>query len=242
MKNSDSFYVRLPIRNSVNVRDLGGYPGTNGKATKFKAFVRSGDLTYLDEEDIGFLIKYGINRVIDLRTDHEADKYRNPFIDVKGVSYHHCPFFLGELSRIPFDENCEDPMGDLYLDILEKCSDKVAHAVLTIANAEPGGILFHCSAGKDRTGILSYIILSLAGVSNEDIVANYRVTDSYYIPYAKRTFKSFDKIPIKYLQSNAVSMERAMTYVTDNFGGVENYLLSIGISEEEIKAVRDRII
>jgi len=236
------FYVRLPLENAGNVRDLGGYPGIGGRPVKFKRFLRAGTLAYLESWEIKFLIDYGVKTVIDLRTSSEAANEPSPFAKQKGVCCLNIPLLLGDLTQYPFQYENLDALSDMYIHIFNSNSGMIAEAVRQIAGACEGTILYNCSAGKDRTGVLSYILLALAGVSPEDIIANYQITETYYLPLFKKYAPDFDKIPIHYLGSTARNMELTIEFITNKFENVENYLLTHGVGVVEIEKVRERLL
>ena len=240
--DANQFYVRLPLENAGNVRDLGGYPGIGGRPVKFKRFLRAGTLAYLESWEIDFLIDYGVKTVIDLRTSIEAVNEPSPFAKQKGINCLNIPFLLGDLTQYPYQYENLDALSDMYIHIFNSNSGMIAEAVRQIANATEGTILYNCSAGKDRTGVLSYILLALAGVSQEDIIANYQITETYYLPLFKKYMPDFDKIPLHYLGSTARNMELTIEFITNKFGNVEDYLLVHGVGMDEIERVRKRML
>lgn len=238
----NQIYVRLPLENAGNIRDLGGYPGSGGLPVQFKRFLRAGTLAYLKSWEIDFLIDYGVKTVIDLRTSNEAANEPSTFATRKDVCSLNIPFLLGDLTEYPYQYENLDALSDMYIHIFNSNSSMVAEAIRQIANAEEGTVLYNCSAGKDRTGVLSYILLAIAGVSQEDIIANYQITETYYLPLFKKYVPDFDKIPIHYLTSTARNMELTIEFVTNKFGNVENYLLAHGVNIDEIGKVRRRLL
>lgn len=235
-------YVRLPLENSGNIRDLGGYPARDFKTTRFKRFLRAGTLAYLTEPEIRFLLDYGVKTVIDLRTEGEAGNEVTPFRDIPGVGYTLIPFLVGDITSYPYEQNNLNAMSDMYIHILDVCAENVVKAIRTIASAEEGTILYHCSAGKDRTGVLSYILLALCGVDETDIIANYQITETYYLPLFRKYTPNYNKIPMQYLRSQAENMERTIGFVEDRYGGVEEYLIQNGVSAGELDKVRERLL
>ena len=235
-------YVRLPLENAGNVRDLGGYPGFGGAPVKFKRFLRAGTLAYLEDWEIDFLIDYGVRTVIDLRTPVEADNEPNTLTNRKEITCFNIPLLIGDLSQIPYQHENPYVLSDMYIHIFSANSNMITEAVRQIANASPGTIIYNCSAGKDRTGVLSYILLALAGVSKEDIIANYQITETYYLPLFKKYTPDFNEIPMHYLTSQAKNMELTIEFVTDKFGNVEEYLLAHGVCAVEIERVRNRLL
>ena len=151
-----------------NTRDLGGYLRINGEKTRPFRFLRSDKPEHPSQSDFQFLLSHGITTVIDLREESAVNRLENPFANHPGFFWHHCP--IQEGSGIP--ESVEAVPGS-YLQIAE--SSGAAEAFRVMASA-PNGVLFHCSAGKDRTGTLSAILLMLAQVPEETIVSDYLMT------------------------------------------------------------------
>jgi protein-tyrosine phosphatase len=213
-----------------------------GQPVKFKRCLRAGTLAYLQGWEIGFLLEYGVRTVIDLRTPAESSREPNPLEKWKEVKCLNIPFLIGDLSQYPYQYENLDALSDMYIHIFNDNAGMVAEAMRQIAAAGEGIILYNCSAGKDRTGVLSYILLSLAGVSREDIIANYQTTETYYLPLFKKFAPDFDKIPIHYLDSKARNMERTIEFIEGRFGCVEDYLLGNGVSPAEIEKVQRRLL
>ena len=231
-------YIRLPLKNAYNVRDLGGY-ACNGGATSFKKFIRADDLGRLDEADIQFLINYGIKTIIDLRSADELAASPSPFAvsDVVQVQYINIPLIQGDTADITklTKKHATSFLPNFYLLILKNGGDAIKKVMESIADASAGGILFHCTAGKDRTGIIAAILLMLAGVSRADIIANYEITHTY-IMQNPHFIKQMDKlnVPLEYIYSNREYLQPTLDYI-DKLGGIQSYLESIGVSKTTIE-------
>ena len=231
-------YIRLPLKNAYNVRDLGGYP-CNGGVTRWKQFVRADDLGQLHEGDMQFLINYGIKTVIDLRWADELLTSPSPFTSSDIVNYKNIPLITGEAADVT--KLTETPPADFlpnfYLLILKNGGNAIKKVMETIANAPAGGTLFHCAAGKDRTGIIAAILLKLAGVSNADIIANYEVTHTYIMKNPSFITQMDErKIPIEYIYSNREYLQPTLDYI-NKLGGIKSYLESIGVSQETMNRI-----
>ena len=231
-------YIRLPLKNAYNVRDLGGYP-CNGGVTRWKQFVRADDLGRLDECDMQLLINYGIRTVIDLRSANELAASPSPFASSDVVKYINIPLIPGEAADVT--KLTEAPPADFlpnfYLLILKNGGNAIKKVMETIANAAAGGTLFHCAAGKDRTGIVAALILELAGVCRADIISNYEVTHTYIMKNPNFiTQMNERKIPIEYIYSNREYLQPTLDYIAE-LGGIQSYLESIGVSAETMNRV-----
>lgn len=237
-------YTRLPIKNANNVRELGGYPTKDGIPTKYGSFLRADDLTKLDKTDIQFLVDYGIEAVIDLRSDSEIDMYPDPFVDVEKVNYVHIPFIEQDVMDPSFYQtlmlNPSTFLTEMYIDMIKHALVGIKKVFEFIENQE-GGVLFHCTAGKDRTGIVAMLLLGLVGVSREDIISNYMVTEIYIRDsiMSKEGIKDFPK---ELGMSKPEYIEPVIDYILENYGGFEEYLLQIGIEEQILEVVKEKLV
>ncbi|WP_158591832.1 tyrosine-protein phosphatase [Oceanobacillus halophilus] len=242
MKNAKLNWVRLPIDNLENCRELGGYETKYGQQTKWHSFLRSSDLSGIEEKDIRFLKEYGVNTVIDLRRKNEIVKAKNPLSDTDFVDYHNIPFITDTISDITkyYGKDQELTVSEFYIQLLNQ-KDSVKQIFETIHFAKEGCILFHCRVGKDRTGVLALLLLGLAGVRKKDIIANYEV--SYSKLESLHDFKQEDtSLPLSFLYSNREYMMTAYEFIKNNYGTFEDYLLSTNLNPEIIEGVKARVI
>lgn len=213
--------IRLPLKNTFNVRDMGGYPINENKITKWGVFFRSGDIAP-NSYDIGLLYKYGVRTVINLKQDNES--YESPIKNDKRFNYLHIPL-VTDFNKFS---------GSMYLAILTIFSDQVKEVFDNMSEyVKHGGILFHCASGKDRTGVIAALLLSLLGVSELDIITNYIVSAIYLRPYAKVINK-----PIDTIQSHSSQIEdEVLEYIRKNYGNTVSYLKYIGISDKNLSDI-----
>lgn len=241
---------RLPLENAYNVRELGGYPASNKKTTKTQAFLRSDDVTYLKESDIDYLLDYGVTSVIDLRSDYELERAPNPFANIDRVQFLHAPLLVidRDLMRGPevfidmFSKAEEGILAQMYVEILKDRKESLRQIFEFIAKQE-GCVLFHCTAGKDRTGVLAMLLLGLVEVDRADIIANYMVSEIYNEANSR---KQVMNVPLEFPEDLSFSrpqfIARAYDYVVDHYGNIQNYLLSIGLTKEEIQRIKAKLI
>lgn len=240
MKNAKLNWVRLPLEGVKNCRELGGYSTRKGDQVKWHAFLRSSDLHDLTEEDILFLEQYGVKTVIDLRGADEIVERPNPLAETDFCAYHNIPFAGQPLLEL--DGMVGMTMGDFYVRLIEE-SEFVKTIFDTIAATEDGGVIFHCAAGKDRTGVLAMLLLGLAEVERKDIVANYEVT--YTNMEAFKGYLKEDAVPYEiresFLYSSREYIETAYDHLIEKYGTFEEYLLTRGIKQEVIDRVKVRL-
>ncbi|MBR3318582.1 MAG: tyrosine-protein phosphatase [Atopobiaceae bacterium] len=247
MEPHERSWVRLPLEGAFNTRELGGYPTANGGQTQYHRFLRSDGLSMLTPRDERFLYDYGVRAVIDLRDPSEVVQDRDRPIgpDVMFANIPLLDFNMADASQVSDGLCPEDAsMVKLYRMILENY-EGIRSCLRFLAEAPEGCVLFHCAVGKDRTGVLAMILLSLAGVSKWDIVANYMQTrpnllnSPMYLAQwdgaAQRAFRPF-------LDSRAEVMEETYDIMVNEHGGVDNFLLECGVPDEDVAAVWRRLV
>jgi len=232
-----------------NVRDLGGYVATGGSETRWRSILRGDGLHLLDENDMGVLIDEGLRTVIDLRGARELEVEPNPFASHPIIRYRNIPLF-GALSPIdavqgpngaPFD------MAARYRDAIDQCREPIAGVLTAIADADEGIVLFHCSAGKDRTGIIAALLLSLAGVDDETIITDYALTASIATPLivrlrAQALARGTDPHLVEsFLACSPETMRITLGYLKENYGGVLRYLTGIGLDDGILEKLARRL-
>ena len=181
----------------MNFRDLGGYPGADGRRIRWRRLFRADGLTRLDADDCAQLADLGLATVIDLRTKGEVDERGRFPEDAFEVEYHHLPLTdvlppTEDLSR--YDEPAF--VTSRYRRLFSEGSSSLARAVHVLA--EPGALpaVFHCSAGKDRTGILAALVLGFLGVPRDVIVEDYALS-------AEAMIALLDRLKQEYAESVA---------------------------------------
>lgn len=230
-------YVRLPLKKAYNVRDLGGYAGTGRKQTRFHAFLRTDNLSDITQEDKDFLKAYGVRAVLDLRGEAEAQKYPNPLQYDPEICYLNIPFITDEIMDLRKIRITGFHVPNFYRDLLE--SYELVCRIMNFIAAQKGCVLFHCMAGKDRTGVVAMLLLGLCGVSKEDIIANYQVTRTYLKDYVTLNLED----EIRELEfSKPEWMEETYDYLIHTYGSVEAYLQTAGLSKKTIKKLKKKLL
>lgn len=162
--------MRIKLKNIKNMRDLGNYPTKSGGYTKNGTFYRSDLPKNMDDEEIKKILKLNISTVIDLRTEEEVNRKPNS-LNIKNIDYYNVSL-LGD--KCPEFEK-DIPIG--YMNILSN-NETMRKTFKIILNAK-GSVLFNCTAGKDRTGMVAMLLLKLADVYDEDILVDYQISYTY---------------------------------------------------------------
>ena len=243
----------LDLKGSYNIRDLGGYRTTDGRTTRWRTLLRSGSMHALPVESQHALIYYGVRTVVDLRTTEETRAVPNVFSGSANVAYHH-QNLIGDAPL----EGSESVVGAgdfagripaIYISYLERRRPRIAETLATLA--EPGALpaIYHCAGGKDRTGIISALLLGLAGVPPETIAQDYALTARYLMD------RYFDEqappgvTPESYTWKDYQSefcppeaMIEVLRHLDDRYGGIESYVRAAGLSEHQIESLQRALV
>ena len=224
----------IPLGETQNLRDLGGYPVAGGGSTVWERLLRSDNPLGLSEAEERWLLDRDIATVLDLRSTGEMERRPCGLKGRPGFTYVPCPLVGGE--RLP---NCEADVGRGYFETLDR-RDSVRDALLAVADA-PGGVLFHCAAGKDRTGMIAALLLLNAEVPRPSVVADYQISGTYlkeFVAYLCSVVPDFD--PWAGL-SKAEYMETCLDLLEEKYGSVEGYLLATGLPGETLVRLREKL-
>jgi protein-tyrosine phosphatase len=173
---------RIPLTACFNFRDLGGLVTTDGRRVRSGVLYRADTLHRLTADDLDVLRGLGLRTVIDLRTLDELDRHgRIPLADHDEVVHHHLPMIdeLRTEDAVPDGSapSAED-RGEMYLRLVENGGPAVVESLRLLAGPEALPAVFHCTAGKDRTGVLAALVLGQLGVPDEAIAEDYALTEA----------------------------------------------------------------
>jgi hypothetical protein len=238
----------LDISSGTNFRDLGGYDSPWGP-TRYRRFVRSGSTSYLTERDLARLQDYGVCRVLDLRSPFESPRTSDRFSRREGVEWLNVALFDYDLSD-PQLSGTATPSGNYliagYVNMLSYKS-AIRRIFEYFAQTPEGGCaLFHCAAGMDRTGMTAMLLLGLAEVPREQVVADYlysfapvrevdRVVFQGEEPYVRQA--TWNPFP-----SRQEAIEFMLDRVAEGYGDTWSYLRSCGIEEDALLKVRRMLV
>ncbi|GAA2744895.1 MULTISPECIES: tyrosine-protein phosphatase [Kitasatospora] len=225
---------RLVWDGCLNVRDLGGLPTVRGEVTRQGRVVRADNLDRLTAEGWATLHAYGVRTVVDLRNEEE---YRPLLPLPEGVS----------LVRVPLDElagpSWWSRFGGLdgtplaFRPYLDHCADAVAAVVAAVAQAGPGGVVVHCGAGRDRTGLAALVLLALAGVTADAIAADYGLSADNLRPLWPMLGRPDEQGEIERVLADAgTTAEEVLLEVLAEFDPAG------WLPEEDVVAVRARLV
>jgi protein tyrosine/serine phosphatase len=251
----------IELEGAVNVRDLGGLPTEDGRRIAEAQLLRADNLQELSPSDVAKLVRdIGVTTVVDLRSSNELESEGPAPLDaVPGVRHAHHPVLpeLGsntdvisealltmandDKSRYP-----DDPVCGHYLGYLEDRPDQIVAALRSIAYSE-GAALVHCAAGKDRTGVVVALALTVAGVRPEDVVDDYAASgDRTEAVLARlrrsRTYaRDIDSKPVTEHRVRPETMAAFLDQMGSRYGGVARWLTGHSFSAEDLRLLRAKL-
>lgn len=225
----------------LNARDLGGYPTVDGAVTRRRSLLRADDLAQLSPEGLDALADYGVETVLDLRWPEEIAAAPSPIPRrLPGVRY-------VSVSLLAADPAQWSALGgrcakeEWKCAVLERLQPQLKLALAQIAAAGPGPLLFHCVAGKDRTGVIAALLLALADVVPAAIAADYAAsTGNLRDAYLHRYRDADPAVIIEVVRCPEQAVYNMLDYL-DRAGGVRAYLEAIGLDASGIGRLRARL-
>ncbi|GIS94722.1 MAG: protein-tyrosine-phosphatase [Dehalococcoidia bacterium] len=238
---------RIVLEGAVNFRDQGGYPTENGRFVRWRRLFRSDSLHDLTESDVQTITgTLGLTTIVDLRSINSVLEDGRGLLALSGIAYHNYPFL--ERRGIEPPTSGSDPgerLTAIYQWILLNAGTLMAQAFNALAQDVNQPALFHCNAGKDRTGVLGATLLSVLGVSREDVVADFLMTNEvidgiFWAPIKKMPgFQDSTRDGIMAPQS---AIEKFLDVMQREFGGPESYLLRHGVQQETINVFKESML
>lgn len=249
----------ITLEKADNVRDLGGYPTQDNRRVKFNKVVRSAAISDLSSQDQNRLGEYGIKTVVDFRSLHETEA--KPDSKIPNSRNVFLPIFATDQTKVSISQfdlfqqvqnglDAGEQMRKVYRHFVEEESARKAYRhffYILLANEEPEkSVLFHCTAGKDRTGFGAALILSLLNVDRQRIMENYLETNQYMREQTARMVKEAAKqgAPASLQKAIGDLMKADRSYLNESFqtidelfGGMTGFLkegLQITASEQQL--------
>jgi protein-tyrosine phosphatase len=239
----------------ANLRDLGGIPVQGGRVRP-GLVLRSDDVALVDEPGALALVASGVSLVIDLRSPGETTLTGRGVLAGHPVEYLHLPLTadVGDpAALVELFAGSTDPertMGEWYAQLLEERADSVVQGLRAIAD-NPGGSLFHCAAGKDRTGIFAAALLTVLGADEADVVADYARTAAALEAIMARiagrhpgaqAAEQWQQVPAALMGASPVTMARMLQAVRAAHGSMTDLLVTAGYDDELAARLRHRLV
>jgi len=237
-----------------NFRDLGGYRTDDGRTIGWGRLFRADGLYRLTADDLDVVDALGIQTVVDLRSGPEFDQHGRFPLERYPVAFHHLPIIDSTwmASEIPDVDDTEDGAIEFltwaYGDMLAQGADRFAHAFGLLAVPGSGPAVFHCAAGKDRTGVLAALILGGLGVDHDTIVEDYGLTQAAMVRMRAWVMTNHPEMaermgetPAFMLAANPQAMRNVLDQMVVDHGSVRGYLSSIGIGSAVLAEMADAV-
>ena len=242
MREPNARLVRLD--GCFNFRDLGGYQTGDGRRVRWRRLFRSDALHHLSDADLRHVRdELGVRTLVDLRSSVERASEAASPLAAPPVQVHHVPLFDRERTgHAP-----TLPLAEIYLLLLRFAREPIARAVRVLAASDEPA-LFHCAAGKDRTGIVAAVLLGALGVRDEDIVEDYAATKQGLGGIVQRLRDSdsyqyvFTELPPDTMHAEPETMARVLAEAGKEFGSMREYLRGAGIGEEELRRLEESLL
>jgi protein-tyrosine phosphatase len=236
-----------------NVRDLGGYEARDGATIRAGQLYRADGVHRASTADLERLLSLGLRTVIDLRTPAELEVGR---FGVEGadVAWHHLPLITEiwaseQVSAIADDDEAVQFLVDRYVDMTDEGGHALAAAIAIISDAAGHPALFHCAAGKDRTGVLAAIVLALLGVDDQVIADDYSRSTAameraraWFVENDERVATIMSKQPPAFRAAPRDAMLRFLRAIQARHGSVDRYVRGIGVDERTLAALRAALL
>lgn len=226
---------RIPLSTATNMRDLGGHPAVGGHVTRYGSLFRSDCPNSLMEEDVAWIRKLNVRTVIDMRSSRECEEMPGGYSTLPGMTRHMCPFTLG--SAYPATE--EDIPGT-YLEMFADWGNM--SRILSLISEAEGAVVFHCVAGKDRTGVVAAVLLTIAGVALPDVLADYQVSHTYLREFLLKRRLTHPDMPVWAGRSESWYLEKSLTEMMRLHRGIDGYLDQLGITAIQRTRLRGKLL
>lgn len=236
----------LTLEGTLNTRDLGGLPVKGGRLTLPGMVLRSDGPASLTDSDLDLLSRLPLTTVVDLRGVRECEREPSRFLQRPDVSVHNVEVW----SHI---EAAGQPPADrfditaFYLAALDHAGPAFSEATRLIAES-PGTALFHCSAGKDRTGLLAALLLEAVGVDRATVLEDFALTEDRIGPLRLRLLDQAEEDGVprsefeRLLGATPELMEPALDHLDARYGGAVPYLQRAGVSDATFTALEAKLV
>lgn len=235
----------LILPHAFNVRDMGGILTESGRAVRWNRLFRADALSALDSAEWQTLYEKGVRTVVDLRSLSETETFPDRVPD--SITLYHCPMQEENLDIHNLDEGAaaafRRSMSECYADMVRKTPHLLCAALHTVKDAlQDGAVIFHCTAGKDRTGVLAAVILTILGAYDADILADYEVSNTYNRNGLHRILESMPNYEelLPMLSSAPEHMEKLLLYFREN--DLFSVLAENGFTDTDCAELRELLL
>jgi len=250
---TEPYSRHIKLENVINFRDLGGYRAGDGRTVAWRRLFRSGDLRHATNRDFKRLKEeIRLATVIDLRSAEEIERQGIGIPAAADIKYCNIAFMTDDdpganASRY---DHCTN-MGEFYLEMARQkdYGKLITEALEVIADPQNHPIVFHCAVGKDRTGMLAAVLLSLLGVPEKDIIEDYALSEPYMDELLARLKNNPPKvggppmdIPEYFWKASPESMNLFLSTLKREYGSIEEYLAEQGADSSLVRRLESALL
>ncbi|HEY4570242.1 MAG TPA: tyrosine-protein phosphatase [Kribbella sp.] len=223
-----------------NVRDVGGLPTADGRRIRDGVLIRSDSLHYLSPEGVEAVRRAGVSRILDLRGNAELELFPSPFADD--------PLWVHQPLQAADDpEHGQPTILEACTWMLDRRPELFAAAIKAIADEPDGAVLVHCHGGKDRTGMIVALALSVAGVPEEEIVSDYFRTQARLASWLEEQLAAEPDTSkhaemIEFRDTRVDTIVAILRHLDTTYGGPEAYLRHGGLTDDDLDRLRSRLV
>jgi len=241
MKEKEATGQRIPLEGAFNFRDIGGYETSDGRTVKKGHIYRSDGLAALTANDHERLKQIGLRLVIDLRAPAEVEQAPDKLPDDNPPEYLNLPVSREDFDTVATLERLKKGdtswfsdtfMTDGYIQNVDLFSDTWGIIFTRMAEENGRPAVFHCTAGKDRTGILAALILLALGVPEETIIHDHGLSNKYIKEKLGKIFEYLRSLGVDpesisdYFNAPRDAMEATLDHIRSVYGSAEEYLIT----------------
>jgi protein-tyrosine phosphatase len=237
----------VSLEGCLNFRDLGGYPTADGRRVRWQRVYRSDALHRLTPADVAWLRdELGVGCVVDLRSTAELRADGRGALASEPIRFHHLPLFDGRAAR-PEGWAAVATLADRYVLLADFAKAPIARVIGVLAESERP-VVYHCAAGKDRTGVVTAVLLGLLGVRDELIVADYVATQENLDAIIDRLLETegyqtmLAALPPDTMHAEAETMIAFLDGIRARHGSMRGYARAAGVEEETIERLGRRLL
>ena len=247
----------IPLEGACNFRDLGGYQTQDGRHVRWGKLFRTDALDEITSADQEYLSAMGLKLVCDLRSLEEFEQ--SPDLLPEGVEQAHLPINTGNWMQQVWKalflnrKTLQETMKASYPQLLQTYPENIKGVLSRFVDPQNLPAAFHCTAGKDRAGITAALVLSLLGVPDETIVAEYSISNYSFKERAEKFNRALGPrmrrygIPLRDLEvfnaADPAWMAAALVFLREEYGSTEDYLLNVvGLTAQELAAIRENLL
>ena len=244
----DTRFVELV--GAYNFRDLGGLPTAEGRHTRHGVMFRSDALHHLEPADVDRLLALGLTTIVDLRSAAEVEHTGVGLLGNEAIGWFHAPLSnTGAADYTPPPALAAGNLGAHYAQSLEERTEQLAQVVEHLADPANLPAVFHCTVGKDRTGMVAALVLELVGVEADAIVDDYVLTDAR-MPMIIERFRAqrqtqevaAQALPAGVARAEAHSMRVFLEAVERGYGGAAGWARAAGVSDDAVARLRELLV